>query len=628
MQQPSASGSQPSGAKTDNTTAPSPEKSAPSAGTVTTETGTTGAGATGTGWTAKQQSKAKPREKESARDTLESIVFAFVLAFLFRTFQAEAFVIPTGSMAPTLFGRHKEVACEQCRYEFEVGASNEILRDGNVVVSRIQRATCPNCRFSNASAYQAPPFKGDRILVNKSQYELEEPQRFDVVVFKYPEDSKTNFIKRLVGLPGETIRIHNGNVYRVNADGREEILRKDDPEKQQLIQIPVYDDGRPPRDLIAAGWPNRWAGVERTAQPGLNDVAGWSEMENGWLLDEVNRTYSLSAAQARGGQKFWLRYRHFVPDYQTWARFQNGDPLEPFPQLIGDYCGYNTVSYNIEPADPEEVFWVGDLTLSGQAKIGEIGPGAQFVLELTHGVHWYRCRITPHDGQAHLVRVDASLDADEEIPMASASTPLKGPGTYQFRFANVDDRLCLWINNRLIDFGTGAEYDSSQVHGSLPEENDYTPVGIAAQSLEIQLSNLFLERDIYYRGAYQARPADSLLLRNVAEWQKAYLNHRREADYLEFKIPDDHFFVLGDNSPHSLDGRFWQEQSTVPRSAFVGKAFYVYWPHGIPIGVEQGAAIKVSHHKRIIRGELIKDKEYPLHYFPFYPNFSRMQRIR
>ena len=47
--------------------------------------------------------------KDSFRETIESIAIAFVRAFLFRTFEAEAFVIPTGSMAPTLQGRHKDV---------------------------------------------------------------------------------------------------------------------------------------------------------------------------------------------------------------------------------------------------------------------------------------------------------------------------------------------------------------------------------------------------------------------------------------------------------------------------------------------------------------------------------------
>src|SRR3989304_2288271 len=57
------------------------------------------------------------------RETIESIVIAFILAFLFRTFEAEAFVIPTGSMAPALQGRHKEVACPQCGYTYRTGAS-------------------------------------------------------------------------------------------------------------------------------------------------------------------------------------------------------------------------------------------------------------------------------------------------------------------------------------------------------------------------------------------------------------------------------------------------------------------------------------------------------------------------
>src|SRR5262245_3842463 len=59
------------------------------------------------------------------RETVESIVIAFVLAFLFRTFEAEAFVIPTGSMAPTLMGRHKDVDCEKCGHRFQVNASEE-----------------------------------------------------------------------------------------------------------------------------------------------------------------------------------------------------------------------------------------------------------------------------------------------------------------------------------------------------------------------------------------------------------------------------------------------------------------------------------------------------------------------
>jgi hypothetical protein len=54
-----------------------------------------------------------------------SIDVALALAFLFKTFEAEAFVIPTGSMAPTLMGRHKDVACPQCGYRYRAQRRDE-----------------------------------------------------------------------------------------------------------------------------------------------------------------------------------------------------------------------------------------------------------------------------------------------------------------------------------------------------------------------------------------------------------------------------------------------------------------------------------------------------------------------
>src|SRR4051812_44916360 len=69
----------------------------------------------------------KPREakNEGHRETVEAIVVAMILALLVRGFEAEGFVIPTGSMAPRLMGRHKEVTCPQCKYVYSVNASNE-----------------------------------------------------------------------------------------------------------------------------------------------------------------------------------------------------------------------------------------------------------------------------------------------------------------------------------------------------------------------------------------------------------------------------------------------------------------------------------------------------------------------
>src|SRR5262249_11670519 len=92
----------------------------------------------------------------SARETIESIAIAFALAFLFKTFEAEAFVIPTGSMAPTLMGRHKDVVCPECGFRYSASGSEEADRDGNEIRDahgnidvhyQVVECTCPVCRF-------------------------------------------------------------------------------------------------------------------------------------------------------------------------------------------------------------------------------------------------------------------------------------------------------------------------------------------------------------------------------------------------------------------------------------------------------------------------------------------------
>ena len=96
----------------------------------------------------------------AVREMIESVAIAFVLAFLFRTFEAEAFVIPTGSMAPTLMGRHKDVICPKCKYPYQVSASDEVSSDGSPRVVgpdgrvrpseeyKIASGTCPMCRYT------------------------------------------------------------------------------------------------------------------------------------------------------------------------------------------------------------------------------------------------------------------------------------------------------------------------------------------------------------------------------------------------------------------------------------------------------------------------------------------------
>src|SRR3989338_4211619 len=125
-----------------------------------------------------------PHTKAVIREWVESIVIAVILALFIRTFFIQAFKIPSGSMRPTL------------------------LEGDKIMVNKLLYG--PKVPFTH---YRIPG--------------LREPRRGDIIVFKYPEDRKKDFIKRLIAVGGETVEILNGNIL-INGspiDGPPEILK-------------------------------------------------------------------------------------------------------------------------------------------------------------------------------------------------------------------------------------------------------------------------------------------------------------------------------------------------------------------------------------------------------------------
>ena len=219
-----------------------------------------------------EPAKEKEKPKETFRDFVEQIVVAVLLAILIRGFDAEAFVIPTGSMAPTLKGRHKEIACPQCGHVYTVNSSeeSEAFFRANPQARANEYAICTNCRFL-APIGDQPSFKGDRILVMKFPYELPflpgagGPSRWDVVVFHFPEHPEQNYIKRLVGMPDEDLRILHGDIFTRPRETDEpfQIARKP-LSRLRAMSILVNDDAHRARLLEDHPEWHRWktAGVE------------------------------------------------------------------------------------------------------------------------------------------------------------------------------------------------------------------------------------------------------------------------------------------------------------------------------------------------------------------------------
>ncbi len=318
------------------------------------------------------------------RETVESIVIAFVLAFLFRTFEAEAFVIPTGSMAPTLQGRHKDIQCPQCGYSYRVSASSEVdNRTGaRIAGCDVSDAECPMCGYKlkidrNDPKLRAeyPSYNGDRIIVNKFAYDLSDPKRFDVVVFKYPEDSQVNYIKRLVGLPNEQFRIVHGDIYTAPLDShdftRDAKIARKSPEKLRAMLQPVYDNDYVVPKMIESGTKPRW---QPWVAPG--EVSPWTTSAD---------FKSFTAENA--------------PQQMSWIRYLNIDPVTGKLTVVEDKYAYNDGdttgcpqrSYEVDP------HWVGDLALDVQLTIKEAR--GSVILELVKGGHQFRCQIDLEPGE-------------------------------------------------------------------------------------------------------------------------------------------------------------------------------------------------------------------------------------
>ena len=220
----------------------------------------------------------------AVKDTLESVVIAFVLAFVFRAYVVEAFVIPTGSMAPTLLGEHLRVRCSQCGYRF---STDRPQRSGNPH-RRPGAAICPMCHHRSPVPSPPPTRAGDRILVHKFIYEVSSPRRWDVVVFKNPSTPDQNYIKRLVGLPGENLLVVEGNVYvKPNGTGEDawRIARKTDRSAnrhalriQRGVWQPVYHSQYVPLD----------GGVSAVGASGRREVrwrTPWHGRTGDWVID-------------------------------------------------------------------------------------------------------------------------------------------------------------------------------------------------------------------------------------------------------------------------------------------------------------------------------------------------------
>jgi signal peptidase I len=439
------------------------------------------------------------------REWGESLGIALVLALVLRHFVVEAFKIPTKSMEPTLVG-------------------------------------------DTAS--------GDKILVSKFMYDFRKPERGDVIVFKYPEDPFKNFIKRLIGLPGEEIKIWGGDIY-VNG----KIWRKPSS-VQHALWMPVTNDALIWDEIADAslrGFPKVGEMLDQSMPPSLADVENWQ-------------------AKHRNEQKELVAKRRIEvwrPDTEDeWTSTDDGLRVKPGPGASQP----SLVTYG-EPKVYDRV-----LTATGQLKpvvksgvdryehdrerapeLRTLAPVDDLSL---------RFRVTPNGATGKVVAVledsrrkfVAEIPVGEQAPVAirisSKGEPeaktVSGPEfalqqtkTARVVFQNVDDTVILEVNGTRLVY---QEYPQVPDTERLPGARIGVAFGVSG--VPATFTHVRLERDVCYW-------AD---LGSPWGFARSWTLGRQQ------------YFVLGDNSPNSKDSRLWVKSPAVPEENLIGEAFMVFWP--------------------------------------------------
>lgn len=532
----------------------------------------------------------QPDTASSIKETLVSITIAFAMAFVFRGFVVEAFLIPTGSMAPTLLGQHMRFHGPTTGEDWSVGPW-KYSRTNPADPTPIQSANQGNIEVHDpmsrqvVAAGEMPRRWGDRIFVMKYLTSVYEPARWDVVVFKNPSDPTISYIKRLLVLPNEAGALIDGDVF---------------------TRAYTPSDSTNPNPWAADGWK-----VQRK-----NDLAQdvmWQDVFSSEYTPIVKDYNNVTFVPP------WLGYADGAPgkDWQIGLSqaytYSGAAPA----QLVWDTVRRpitDAYSYNETPMRPNE-FPVGDIRLSiGVRPTGTGFSIAPTVIAANHefraavdssGVRLEMRPLDPPDGSLDPTRpltpLVASTQPWKELARATLPAGALTPGEVtNIEFAHADQQLTLRINGartlvatydwspaERVRFATGASLDDLLLPGGsviLIDGSRYAKPGARFDiSGACTLYRVGLARDIFYRPVlYNQGDA------GAEHSRRNFPGLGTHPSNTIFTNPEE-FFFCGDNSPASHDARMWDTPSPwvqsispnmgrVNRDLIIGKAFFVYFP--------------------------------------------------
>ncbi len=487
--------------------------------------------------TEKNSSEAKIRHKKDRAaeiaDTFEWLITAFILAFVFRAFVMEAFRIPTGSMADTLKGAHFRLRCRQCGYEYDYGfvpgryhLNGRPIPDDTVPGPgsdlRAYPSRCPSCGNYQQVGGKMPVANGDRILVLKCIYQFLSPKHWDVIVFKNPPEPEINYIKRLIALPGETVRIIDGDIY-ING----QISRKP-PKVQNELWMPVYDNDYQPVDRFLPTFNHhKWD------QPFKN------ENSSKWTVHEDSPT--LFHLNSPADQINTMEYNTSMGnDFRATYAY---DEIEGYSGM--PYCSDLMVRFYCRSTGPQGCI------------------GASMSKYQTTYKAWVDLK-----GEMVITKID-KIGIITQLNQKSIKPPEINKPTL-VKFANVDHQLIFQFGSEKLTYDLGC---GSQDAGRIRE--DLSPRLEILGSGKLTLSHVAVYRDICYTMSKYANGAE-----NGRAIDKPFTLGEDEFFVLGDNSPNSEDCRWWTREGLANKGLSPYRVGIVPRDYLVGKALFVYWPSG------------------------------------------------
>ena len=398
----------------------------------------------------KDKKAKKPVLVGPVRYNLEAFGVAILAAVLLKWFCIEAYQIPTSSMQPTLMGS------------------------------------------TEAGVY-------DRILVNKLIQTFREPQRWDITVFKYPLQKNQNYVKRIVGMPGDRLTIAGGNVYQVEGEG----------------DAANFTTLRKPDDLQQAMWKNVFP-LRRDARSetkSLGQVFGASpsraakETDTGFTLEPGGKSARLYFRDEADGGMIDAVWDGYPANVAASIREQGVGryPLEICPDV--------RMSAEVTAAQAPRSFAIEVEVLRPNL------PKLVYAMVVAGG----EARVEVRDGNKKTLGSSDAFDVE-----------IRAGETTHLAFAHVDDLLIAWQDDVELARWDCAQWDCREgcvVAGAKPASGQrVTPQFVCSGQGVIALDNVRIDRDQHYA--------------------------RNKAPEI-IEVPEGHYYMLGDNVRQSIDSRGW-----------------------------------------------------------------------